>query len=83
MLANIVLASVLGTSTSDNQCKQDRVVGITEGRVEQARIIKKNNNGVVFDNSHEGDGYVCQKTAWKLLEVQYLPACLPSSSTAG
>ena len=41
MLANIVLASVLGTYTSDNQCKQDRVGGITEGRVEQARIIKR------------------------------------------
>ena len=75
MLANIVLASVLGTYTSDNQCKQDRVGVITEGRVEQARIIKKNNNGVVFDNSHEGDECVCQGTAWELLEVLIL-ACI-------
>ena len=73
---NIALASVMGTHASDNQCKQDKLRDIAEAKVEQARIIKKSNTGVVFDNSHsQGEECTCQGTAWQLLEVLVL-ACI-------
>ena len=34
IFVNIVLASIMGTHASDNQCEQDKLGGITEARVE-------------------------------------------------
>ena len=73
MLVNIVLASIMGAHTSDSQCEQEKLGGIAEAKVEQAKIIKKSNTGVVFDNSHsQGEECTCQGTAWQLLEVLVL-----------
>ena len=52
VLVNIVLASIMGAHTSDNTCEQEKLGDITEAKVEQAKIIKKSNTGVVFDNSN-------------------------------
>ena len=68
VLVNIVLASVIGSSV--NQCKQNKIGDIAEAKVEQARIIKKSNTGVVFDNSHsQGEECTCPGTAWQLFLV--------------
>ena len=74
ILINIVLASVMGSSV--NQCEQNEIEDIAEPKVEQARIIKKSNTGVVFDNSHsQGEECTCPGTAWQLLEILVL-ACI-------
>ena len=68
VLVNIVLASVMGSSV--NQCEQNEIGDIAEAKVEQARIIKKSNTGVVFDNSHsQGEECTCPGTDWQLLEI--------------
>ena len=75
-LVNIVLASIMGAHTSDNTCEQEKLGDITEAKVEQAKIIKKSNTGVVFDNSNsQGEDCTCQGTAWQILEILVL-ACI-------
>ena len=75
-LVNIVLSSIMGAHTSDNTCKQEKLGDITEAKVEQAKIIKKSNTGVEFDNSNsQGEDCTCQGTAWQILEILVL-ACI-------
>ena len=84
MLVNIVLASIMSTHASDNQCGQEKLGNIAQAKVEQARIIKKSNTGVVFDNSHrQGEECVCQGTTWQLLEVLVLTCILKFFLPAG
>ena len=55
-LVNIVLASIMGAHTPDNTCEQEKLRGIAEAKVEQAKIKKKSNTGVAFNNSNsQGD----------------------------
>ena len=76
VLVNLVLASIMGAHTSDNACELEKLGDIAEAKVEQAKIIKKSNTGVVFDNSSsQGEECTCQGTAWEILEILVL-ACI-------
>ena len=75
VLVNIVLASVMGTAV--NQCEQHEIEDIAAPKDKQARIIKKSNTRVVFDNSRsQGEECTCPGPAWQLLEILVLASIL-------